>query len=59
MTVPEGEDAKEFLSGYRQSLVERGLKKIEDEGTKAVDLKDAEDTAKLWLEKIAVPEGKS
>jgi regulator of PEP synthase PpsR (kinase-PPPase family) len=59
VTVPEGEDAKEFLSGYRQSLVERRLKEIDSEGTKTFDRKDTEETAKSWLEKIAVPEGKS
>jgi hypothetical protein len=58
VSVPEDKDATEFLTGYRQHLIDRGLKPLEKNGTQTADPKDAAETAKLWLGKIAVPEEK-
>jgi uncharacterized membrane protein len=56
VTVPEGRDIREFLAGYRQRLVDRGLKPLGKSGTQTADPKDAAEAAKGLLERIAVPE---
>jgi hypothetical protein len=58
VTVPDDKDVTEFLTGYRQNLIDRGLKPLEKDG-KSVDPKDAQETANTWLDRIAVPEAKS
>jgi hypothetical protein len=57
VAVPEDKDVTEFLTGYRQNLIDRGLRPLE-KGAKNVDPKDAQETAKAWLDRIAVPEAK-
>jgi hypothetical protein len=57
VAVPEEKDITEFLTCYRQNLIDRGLKPLEGGGSQTVDPKDAAETAKSWLDKIAVPEG--
>jgi uncharacterized membrane protein len=57
VAVPDDKDITEFLTGYRQNLIDRGLKPLEG-GAKNVDPKDAQETAKTWLDRIAVPEAK-
>jgi hypothetical protein len=57
VTVPEDKDVTEFLTGYRQNLIDRGLKPLE-KGAKNVDPKAAQETAKTWLDRIVVPEAK-
>jgi poly-D-alanine transfer protein DltD len=54
VTVPEDKDVTSFLTDYRQDLISRGLKPLENEGTKQADLKSAEETAKGWLDNIEV-----
>ncbi|MDR2138542.1 MAG: hypothetical protein LBP50_03210 [Tannerella sp.] len=56
VTVPEDRDVKEFLTDYRQHLVDRGLKPLEEGGRKDADPKDAQATAQRWMERIAVSE---
>jgi hypothetical protein len=58
VTVPDDKDVTEFLTGYRQNLIDRGLKPLQKDGTQSTDPKDAQETAKTWLDRIAVPEAK-
>jgi uncharacterized protein involved in exopolysaccharide biosynthesis len=57
VSVPEDKDITEFLTGYRQHLIDSGLKPLEKDGTKAPDIAAAKEMAAAWIGKIAVPDG--
>lgn len=49
VTVPEDKDVSEFLTGYKQSLINRGLKPAESEGAQVGDEQVQNAVADDWL----------
>ena len=54
--VPEGKDAKEYLTGYKQSLIDRGLKPASDGNMKTSDAQAQKEVASEWLKAMTVGE---
>ncbi|MEY8608454.1 hypothetical protein AALM74_04650 [Parabacteroides segnis] len=54
VTVPEGKDVSEFLTGYKQSLINRGLKPAESEGAQVGDEQVQNAVADDWLGSLTV-----
>ena len=54
VTVPEGKDVSEFLTGYKQSLINRGLKPAESEGAQGGDEQVQNAVADDWLGSLTV-----
>lgn len=54
VTVPEDKDVTEFLTGYKQSLINRGLKPAESEGAQVGDEQVQNAVADDWLGSLTV-----
>lgn len=54
VTVPEDKDVAEFLTGYKQSLINRGLKPAESEGAQVGDEQVQNAVADDWLGSLTV-----
>lgn len=54
VTVPEDKDVSEFLTGYKQSLINRGLKPAESEGAQVGDEQVQNAVADDWLGSLTV-----
>lgn len=54
VTVPDGKDVSEFLTGYKQSLINRGLKPAESEGAQVGDEQVQNAVADDWLGSLTV-----
>jgi superfamily I DNA/RNA helicase len=54
VTVPEEGDITAFLTGFKQHLVERGLKPLGSDVRQAADPKDSLERASEWLSRISV-----
>lgn len=54
VTVSEGKDVSEFLTGYKQSLINRGLKPAESEGAQVGDEQVQNAVADDWLGSLTV-----
>lgn len=54
VTVPENKDVAEFLTGYKQSLINRGLKPAESEGAQVGDEQVQNAVADDWLGSLTV-----
>lgn len=54
VTVPEDKDPGEFLTGYKQSLINRGLKPAESEGAQVGDEQVQNAVADDWLGSLTV-----
>lgn len=54
VTVPDGKDISEFLTGYKQSLINRGLKPAESEGAQVGDEQVQNAVADDWLGSLTV-----
>jgi hypothetical protein len=55
VSVPEDKDAGVYLTEYKQNLIDRGLKPLDDNSAAThVDAKDAAETANRWLKRLSV-----
>lgn len=54
VTVPDDKDPKEYLTGYKQSLINRGLKPAEFEGAQVGDEQAQNSVAEDWLGSLTV-----
>lgn len=54
VTVPDGKDVSEFLTGYKQSLINRGLKPAESDGAQVGDEQVQNAVADDWLGSLTV-----
>lgn len=54
VAVPEDKDVAEFLTGYKQSLINRGLKPAESEGAQVGDEQVQNAVADDWLGSLTV-----
>jgi hypothetical protein len=57
VTVPEEGDVAAFLTGFKQHLVERGLKPLDGGARQTANPADASERASEWLGRIAVDGG--
>lgn len=58
VTVPEDKDPEEFLTGYKQHLITKGLKPADDSGAQVSDSQVQDAVATDWLNALGVPEAK-
>lgn len=58
VTVPEDKDPEEYLTGYKQHLITKGLKPADDSGAQVSDLQVQDAVATDWLSSLVVPEAK-
>lgn len=54
VTVPEDKDVSEYLTNYKQSLINRGLKPAESEGAQVGDTQVQNSVAEDWLGTLTV-----
>ena len=54
VTVPEGKDPGEFLTGYKQHLINKGLKPETAEGAQVSDVQANNTVAADWLSSAMV-----
>jgi len=52
--IPDDGDVTAFLTGYKQHLIDRGLKPIDPNGQHTPDPKNSEEVAKGWLESVGL-----
>ena len=52
----EDKDPEEYLTGYKQHLITKGLKPAEDNGSQASDSQVQDAVAADWLKSLGVPE---
>lgn len=58
VTVPEDKDPEEYLTGYKQHLITKGLKPADDSGAQVSDSQVQDAVATDWLSSLVVPEAK-
>lgn len=58
VTVPEDKDPEEYLTGYKQHLITKGLKPVDDSGTQVSESQVQDAVATEWLNTLGVPEAK-
>lgn len=58
VTVPEGKEPEEYLTGYKQHLITKGLKTADDIGGQVGDSQVQDAVAADWLKTLEVPEAK-
>ena len=56
VTVPDDKEPEEYLTGYKQHLITKGLKPAEDNGSQASDSQVQDAVAADWLKSLGVPE---
>ena len=56
VTVPDDKEPEEYLTGYKQHLITKGLKPAEDNGAQASDSQVQDAVAADWLKSLGVPE---
>jgi hypothetical protein len=56
VSVPEDKDVTEFLTGYRQNLIDRGLKQAGGGGAQVPDGQAQNEVAANWLNLVAMTE---
>ena len=54
VTVPDGKDVSEYLTNYKQSLINRGLKQADSEGAQVGDTQVQNAVADDWLGSLTV-----
>lgn len=55
VSVPEDKEPSEFLTSYKQHLINKGLKPKGDEGSQVSDTQANSTVAESWLSGVAVP----
>ncbi|MCZ2726289.1 hypothetical protein [Bacteroides caccae] len=58
VTVPENKDPEEYLTGYKQHLITKGLKPADDSGAQVSESQVQDAVATDWLNALGVPEAK-
>lgn len=58
VTVPEDKDPEEYLTGYKQHLITKGLKPVDDSGAQVSESQVQDAVATDWLNTLGVPEAK-
>lgn len=58
VTVPEDKDPEEYLTGYKQHLITKGLKPADDSGAQVSDSQVQDAVATDWLNALGVSEAK-
>lgn len=58
VTVPEDKDPEEYLTGYKQHLITKGLKPADDSGAQVSESQVQDAVATDWLNALGVPEAK-
>lgn len=58
VTVPEDKEPEEYLTGYKQHLITKGLKPADDTGAQVPDSQVQAAVAEDWLKTLEVPEAK-
>lgn len=58
VSVPEDKEPEEYLTGYKQHLITKGLKPADDTGAQVPDSQVQAAVAEDWLKTLEVPEAK-